>query len=108
MLKLDESLVKLDADKSGICHHMIFEKKYVNELIHKIEARHNDSFYNVFLKMVTDFNGSGASEYEIYFNYMLKNHRDKIEIRKLKWSNASTLNLNCDLDYISYHWYLRS
>ena len=31
---------------------------------------HNDLFYNIFLKNVTDLNGSGASEYEIYFNYM--------------------------------------
>ena len=86
---------------------MMFEKKYINELINKIEENHNDKFYNIFLKMVTEFNGSGASEYEIYFNYMFKNYNDKIEIRQLKWCNNTTLNINADFDYISYHYYMR-
>lgn len=83
MLKLDEYLIKVDNTKSGISHHMMFEKTYINKLINKIEEKHNDKFYNVFLKMVTEFTESGASEYEIYFNYMLKNYSDKIEIRQL-------------------------
>ena len=107
MLKLDKDLIKVDKHKSGICHHMMFEKTYINELINKIEENHNDKFYNVFLKMVSVFNGAGASEYEIYFNYMLKNHSDKIEIRKLKWRNVNRLNAKYNLDYISYHWYDR-
>ena len=108
MLKLDNELTKVFQDKSGICHHMMFEKRYINELINKIEEQHNDKFYNIFLKMVstTDFSGSGASEYEIYFNYVFKNYSNNVEIRQLKWSNSKTLNLNADLDYISYHWYM--
>jgi hypothetical protein len=108
MLKLDNELTKVFQDKSGICHHMMFEKRYINELINKIEEQHNDKFYNIFLKMVstTDFTGSGASEYEIYFNYVFKNYSNNVEIRQLKWSNSKTLNLNADLDYISYHWYM--
>jgi FkbM family methyltransferase len=116
MLKLDKELIKVDITKSGICHHMIFEKKYINKLINKIEENHNDKFYNIFLKMVTDVNGSGASEYEIYFNYIFKNYSDKVEIRKLKWCDSNTLNTDTDtdtdndndVDYISYHWYLRT
>jgi len=57
---------KFYENKSGICHHMIFEKKYINELISKIEKNHNELFYSVFLKTVTEKNGSGASEYKIY------------------------------------------
>ena len=88
---------------------MMFEKIYINELISKIEEKHNDKFYNVFLKMVTDFTGSGASEYEIYFNYMLKNHSDKINIRPLKWTNTTSIdNINSVYDYISCHWYMRT
>ena len=67
--------------KSGICHHMIFETKYINELIYKIEKNHNDKFYNIFLQLVTHKKISGVSEYEIYFNYILKNYGDKIKIR---------------------------
>jgi hypothetical protein len=108
MLKLDEGLIKVDRTKSGICHHMMFEKKYINELVNRIEERHNDKFYNVFLKTATDVNGSGASEYEIYFNYMLKYHSNTIEIRKLKWANVNVFNTCTDADYISYHHYMRS
>jgi FkbM family methyltransferase len=110
MLKLDKQLTKEYPEKSGICHHMMFEKKYVNELITKIEKIHNDKFYNVFLKMVTEteFPGCGASEYEIYFNYIFKNHRNNVEIRRLNWYNSSTLNINAaDIDYISCHWYMK-
>ena len=106
MLKLDEELIKVHENKSGICHHMMFEKKYINELINKIEEKHNDKFYNIFLKMVTDFNESGASEYEIYFNYIFKNYSNNVEIRQLNWSNSNTLNINADFDYISCHWYM--
>ena len=109
MLNLDEDLIKVYKNASGICHHMIFEKKYINELINRIEKKHNDKFYNIFLKMVPDSNrpGSGASEYEIYFNYMFKNYSDMVEIRQLKWCNTNTLNINADFDYISYHYYMR-
>ena len=107
MEKLDKDLTKIDKNKSGICHHMIFEKKYIDELISKIEKNHNELFYNVFLKTVTDKNRSGASEYEIYFNYMLKYNPDKIQIRKLSWKNTNKLETNSNYDYISYHHYLR-
>jgi hypothetical protein len=107
MLKMDKELIKI-YNKSGICHHMMFEKKYINELINKIEKNHNDTFYNVFLKMVTEFTGSGASEYEIYFNYMLKNYSNHIEIRELDWIDSKSLDdIHSHYDYISYHWHSR-
>ena len=101
-------------DKSGICHHMMFETKYVKELINMVETKHGDLFYNAFLKLATEINGSGASEYEIYFNYILKNHKDKITIRKLEWLDVKifniTINTDCSVipyDYMSYHWHMR-
>jgi hypothetical protein len=100
--------------KSGICHHMIFETKYVKELINMVETKHGDLFYNLFLKLVTEINGSGASEYEIYFNYILKNHKDKITTRKLKSADVLTFNATANDDcsyipysYVSYHWHMR-
>ena len=107
MKKLNKDLTKINKNKSGICHHMIFEKKYINELISKIEKNHNELFYNIFLKSVLDKNGSGASEYEIYFNYMLQNYPNKIKIRKLNWKNTNKLETTSNYDYISYHWYNR-
>jgi hypothetical protein len=116
MSRLDNNLFKVDKNKSGICHHMMFETKYIDELMTKIEKNHNDVFYNVFLKLVSRSSiFAGASEYEIYFNYMLKNHNDKIKLRRLSWENVKTLNLfdagakaYVNLDYISCHWYTRT
>ena len=109
MSRLDNSLIKMDMFKSGICHHMIFETKYLNELFNLVESKHNDKFYNIFLKQVAsiDYDGSGASEYEMYFNYMLKEHPSEIVVRNLKWQNVSKLT-NTDInDYESVHWYIR-
>ena len=106
MKKMHPNLIKIDSTKSGICHHMMFETKYIKELFNIIESLHNDKFYNVFLKNITsdNFELSGASEYEIYFNYMLFKHPDKIIIRPLKWKNTNSLNdLYGDYDYLSYH-----
>ena len=62
--------------------------------------------------MVTDVSLSGSSEYELYYNYILKNHSDRIEIRQLNWKNVNNLNLEVDsesnFDYVSYHWYSRT
>lgn len=107
MKKLGDIFNKQHQNKSGICHHMMFETKYVKELFSIVENNHNDVFYNVFLKNVTDVNGSGASEYELYFNFMVYKYSDKIDIRKLHWTNTNKLTLDGNYDYISYHWYMR-
>lgn len=107
MTKLDREFIKMDMSKSGICHHMIFEKQYVKEMIERVEKTHNIPFYMIFLQMVTDVNGSGASEYELYFNYILKFHNDKIKIRQLNWANNPILMNEGQFDYVSFHWYNR-
>jgi FkbM family methyltransferase len=107
MERMDKELTKIDLSKSGICHHMMFETKYIKQLFNKIENIHKNKFYNIFLKFVSDVDKSGASEYEIYFNYMLKNNPDKIIIRQLKWKNTRIFNEKEDFDYVSYHWYMR-
>jgi len=107
MKKIYPELKKMDSSKSGICHHMMFETKYIKQLFNIVENKHNDLFYNVFLKNVNDYENSGASEYEIYFNYMIYNHLDEIIIRKLNWINTNKLILDSNYDYISYHHYMR-
>lgn len=107
MKKIHPSLNRIIPNMSGICHHMIFETKYIKELFNMVEQYHNDKFYNVFLSNVTEYELSGASEYEIYFNYMIQKHPHKIIIRKLNWANVSTLDNINDYDYVSYHWYRR-
>jgi hypothetical protein len=95
--------------KSGICHHMIFETRYVEEIIDLVEELHKEKFYTVFLRQVDicEYKRSGASEYEIYFNYILANHKDSIQIRPLQWKNVKTMSEAGNNDYISNHYYSR-
>jgi hypothetical protein len=99
----------MDITKSGICHHMLFQTKFVKELFAMVELEHNgELFYNVFLKTVTEHSGSGASEYDIYFNFILHKHPDEITLRKLNWENTNDLNKlkNLNYDYLSFPYYM--
>ena len=97
---------------SGICHHMMFETCRVKEIIEHVEAEHGGKrFWETFLECV-DGNlrhniGSGASEYELYFHYMMKYHLDEIEIRELSWANVSAWTPDewINYDYVSWHHY---
>jgi hypothetical protein len=95
MKRLNEHFDKMFG-KSGISHHMMFNKHYINEIIQMVENTHQIEFWKVFILAVLEhytwkieFEESGASEYELYFNYMIKNHSDKMLIRNLKWENCS-------------------
>lgn len=109
-------LVKVDKDKSGICHHMIFNQSIIKDLFKRVEDYYNSmnddkkNFYDIFLMMVnkSSYNGSGASEYEIYFNFIQLFYQNNMKIRKLEWVNNSITNINNkNLDYISCHHYMR-
>jgi hypothetical protein len=94
---------------SGICHHMMFQTNILKELFILVESYHQKPFYICFLECV-DTNhilGSGASEYEIYFNYLHIYYKNKFLIRQLKWTNSHSLINLSKYDYISYHWYMR-
>ena len=60
MQKLDKDLIRNNRIMSCICHHMIFDNKYIDELISKVEKNHNYLFYNVFLKTIIYKNASGS------------------------------------------------
>ena len=110
MARLHPTLTKLLPARSGICHHMMFETRFVKELFALVENVHKKKFWVVFLEQVDKAHNihSGASEYEIYFNYMLKYHPDEIMIRPLRWANVGKLDLDAAFDYVSYHHYMRS
>jgi hypothetical protein len=108
MEKMHPTLIKQN-EMSGICHHLLFQKKVVAEMFELIENYHNKEFYKVFLESI-DFNNianSGASEYELYFNYMQIYHKNEFKIRELKWMNSGYLIENQDYDYISCHWHMQ-
>ena len=83
----------------------------IQEIINLVENYHKKQFWFIFIELVDEHKNydvnsaeSGASEYEIYFNYMLLNHKDKIITRQLNWSNNHSnyqITKNDDQDYIS-------
>ena len=108
MKRLHEILTRQYKDKSGICHHMIFQTKFIKEMFSWVSLKHNNKpFYEIFLEQVTDIH-SGASEYEIFFNYMLKMHPDEIQLRKMEFMNTNEITNTSNLDYISVHHYKRA
>jgi hypothetical protein len=106
MKKLHPSLTK-QMNCSGISHHMIFNKNILLSLFKMVSEFHKGiEFWKIFLNCVDNKQGSGASEYEIYFNYMLIYHKNLIKIRNLNWKNVSDY-IPDNYDYISIHWYIR-
>jgi hypothetical protein len=109
MYKLHPSLSR-QQNISGICHHMMFNKSYILELFTLVEKYKNKKFIECFIDEVVEKgpHTSGASEYEIYFNFMIKYHSDKIIIRSLNWRNLRSLNQSSDNDdFVAVHHYIR-
>lgn len=114
MNKLHPSFCKLYPENlqlSGVCHHMLFQKYVLDELFELVEKYHGCSFWEAFLKCVDErsYLESGASEYEIYFNYVLSRHSDRARIRELNWCDICVLPRaeHFCYDYVSSHAYLR-
>ena len=99
--RLHPSLIRVYEKFSGVSHHMLFNRKYLDELFKLVENFHGDSFFNVFIKSIdnSDLNTLMCSEYEIYFNYMCLNHSEKIVIRELKWANVPYIDESIKIKY---------
>lgn len=95
---------------SGICHHMLFQTKYLKELIKLVEDYHKNTseFWQIFLIQVdpTQIPYSGASEYELYFHYVYHAHPEEALLRTLNWANSPSY-IDPTYDFISWHWYSR-
>ena len=93
MEKLIPGLVK-QTNYSGICHHMIIQKDILQEMFDKVEEIHNMPFWKadimVTLEDYKSLNPKPAhpdapllmTTYELYFNYVLKYHPDRIALMK--------------------------
>jgi hypothetical protein len=93
-MQLLHPMLKKTHKKSGISHHMLFNRDILKELFSLVENYHKKPFWVVFIESVKEHrkydknvSESGCSEYEIYFTYMVINHSDKILIRELNWAN---------------------
>jgi hypothetical protein len=109
MSKLHPSFDK-QINLSGICHHMIFDTTVIRRMFDIVEEYHNQPFWVSFINLVdkNDYEFSGASEYELYFNFVIKFTENYI-VRELKWKNVSYPYKNVDdkLSYVSCHHYMR-
>lgn len=78
---------------SGISHHMIFQRPVIEAIFEEVEHHHAGAFWHIFCQLVDqqEIFHSGASEYEIYFNYVFA-RTDQVSIRKLKWKNIRMLS----------------
>ncbi len=103
---LHPSLRRVDERLSGITHHMMFSASHVSHLFDLVEEHHGGKpFWRVFLGSVIpeQYELAGASEYEIYFNFMLLYHPEAVVIRPLSMANVHRLDTSIDVDYISAH-----
>lgn len=114
MQKLSPFLTR-ETRKSGICNYMVFNRWSLKRLFLLVESTNTEPFWKLFLNAVDpeDYVHSGASEFEIYFNYMHKFEPEKFVLRVLEClnncSDVSTLTKDqrAKYDLASCHWYLR-
>lgn len=77
-----------DFNKSGICHHIIYNKYIIYELFNLIENYHNQIFWKIYLNLMDTRPNQIHSEpanCELYYNYINKFHKDKFILRLIKW-----------------------
>ena len=108
MLKMNPLFTK-QINKSGISHHMIFNQHIIKKMFEMVENIHKIPFWMAFIQMVDEHKNhninveeSGASEYEMYFNFVVSNNPNNIVIRELNWSNKPR-NYNVDQNNNSEH-----
>jgi hypothetical protein len=87
MARLHPSFVPWKRNTSGITNLMLFNKKILIEIMEKVETKHKKNFWEAFLDCVTEKTTAGASEYELYFNYMMNTKQELVRVRPLQWSN---------------------
>lgn len=113
MARLIPGLEKVYKDKSGIAHHMLFQKPIMADLFETISNIHHEEPWKALCHCIdtNEIYGSCMSEYEIYFNFACM-RTDQVHLRELRWSNKPLRSfLGSDykqskMHYISCHSYL--
>jgi hypothetical protein len=101
---------------SFIYHHMVFNKKFVQELIDYIEKIHNKKLFDVIVDNINYNEASTFSEWDLYANWMWDNHKDLCVNRQLKYActnniptkkSLDELQIKTDIDIMSAHAWIR-
>jgi hypothetical protein len=109
MVKLHPSFKVWKPKTSGIVNVMIFNRDVLKEIMNLVEEYHKEEFWKSFLKTSEKESISGASEYEIYFHYVMRKYPSRVKIRHLQYDNFGQRNniQSNGYDYISYHWHVQ-
>lgn len=113
---LGDLFCRVNPSVSGIREHMLFRRDILNGMLNKLEARHADiPAWKALLETVNpeEFNHSGMSEYELYFNYALKWFSNEHALRSLKRGNGISIRALAEgahqADIIVFHaWVIES
>lgn len=93
-LELNIKLKKKGDFCSGICHHIMYNKEIIQEMINLVEKQHNKLFWKFYLNRVDtrDKNHMKHCEpanCELYYNYVNLFHPDKIRVRPITWKEQA-------------------
>lgn len=110
--EISNKLPKEYRNISGVCHHMLFQKKILKDLFAKVIENDGEDkeFYKIFLKHSKG--GNSVSEYNLYFYFLLSFYSQSHQIRILKYKNCAKFqplleNIRKKYHYCSYHDYMR-
>lgn len=110
--KLIPGLEKVFPNYSGIAHHMLFQKPVLDDLFNEVKTTHGTELWKAFCQCVEikEIHGSGASEYEIYFNFVF-GRTNQVSIRHLEWAEIPLNYLPFyrlkGYDYVACHYHMR-
>lgn len=96
---------------SAVTNHMIFNKDVLCEIMSMVENYHSNGlqFWEYFLMFVEKEHilHAGASEYEIYFNFIYLYKKGEFLLRHLNYAECGGIPSNHIFDYVSCHHYMR-
>ena len=109
--KVVPGLGRVFLHKSGICHHMLFQRVVLEDLFSIIEQTHKVETWKAICRCINhhELFRSCMSEYEMYFNFIFSRSNQAI-IRPLQWRNIWINNFskmkNEGYHYLSCHNYM--
>ena len=84
----------------------------LDDLFERVEKEHSGPLWKAMLACVDpgNYNKSGMSEFEIYFQFVLLYYSQRYERRLLQKGYGTTMNnlRRTDVDFLSFHAWLRS
>jgi hypothetical protein len=106
-IEVNKNLKKKGLFCSGICHHIIYNKYIIEEIINLIEKQHNQIFWKYYLNIIdtrdkNKYNHIEPANCELYYNYVVSFHNDKVKIRNITWKEKPAKSKSSNNIIINY------